>query len=93
MHAKALAALKSGGLLVLEAFRPEQIERQAAGARGGPRDAALLYPLAALRADFAGEEVLLLEAAEAADEEGVLHVGDSALVRRRRGLCRNLAPA
>lgn len=87
LHAKALAALKPGGLIVLEAFRPEQIERQAAGARGGPRDAALLYPLEALRADFSGEDILLLEAAEAPMEEGVLHVGDSAvaraLVRRR----------
>ncbi len=87
LHERALAALKPGGLIVLEAFRPEQIERQAAGARGGPRDAALLYPLEAVRDDFASAEVLLLEAAEAPMEEGVLHVGLSAVVRalvRRR---------
>ena len=65
VHAKALKALKPGGLIVLEAFRPEQIERQAAGTRGGPRDAALLYSVEALAKDFAGEEILLLEAAEA----------------------------
>jgi protein-L-isoaspartate O-methyltransferase len=87
LHERALAALKPGGLIVLEAFRHEQIERQAAGARGGPRDKALLFSLEALRDDFARGEVLLLEAAEAPMEEGVLHVGDSALVRalvRRR---------
>jgi hypothetical protein len=97
LHERALAALKPGGLLVLEAFRPEQIERQAAGARSGPRDAALLCPPDALGTDFAGEEILLLEAAEAPMEEGVLHVGDSAvvraLVRRRWGGCPSLAPA
>jgi cyclopropane fatty-acyl-phospholipid synthase-like methyltransferase len=87
LHRRALSALKPGGLLVLEAFRPEQIERQAAGARGGPRDPALLYPPDALRADFAEGDILLLEAAETAMEEGHLHVGMSAVVRalvRRR---------
>ena len=43
LHAKALAALKPGGLIVLEAFRPEQIERQKQGVRGGPHDVELLY--------------------------------------------------
>ena len=87
LHARALAALKPGGLLVLEAFRPEQIVRQGAGARGGPRDAALLYPLDALNADFAEAEILAIEEAEVPLDEGALHVGPSAIVRvlaRRR---------
>src|SRR5271165_3589026 len=78
VHAKAIGALKPGGIIVLEAFRPEQIERQAAGARGGPRDAALLYAPEALRADFGGEDVLMLEAAEAG-----LSAVVRGLVRRR----------
>ena len=81
LHAHALSALKPGGLVVLEAFRPEQIERQKAGARGGPRDAALLYSLDDLKSDFAGEDILTLEAAEANLSEGALHVGPSAVVR------------
>lgn len=81
LHRRALFALKPGGLLVLEAFRPEQIERQAAGSRGGPRDPALLYPLDALSADFADGDIQRLEAADAAMEEGHLHVGMSAVVR------------
>jgi hypothetical protein len=72
---------------VLEAFRPEQIERQTAGARGGPRDVTLLYSPEALRADFASEDILSLDVAEVDLSEGPLHVGPSAVVRalvRRR---------
>lgn len=81
LHALALAALKPGGRIVLEAFRPEQIERQRTGARGGPRDAALLYTLDDLRVDFAAAELETLEACEVDLREGELHVGPSAVVR------------
>ena len=81
VHAKALKALKSGGLIVLEAFRPEQLLRHAAGARGGPRDKMLLHSVAALQEDFSAEDILLLEEAEARVDEGHLHVGESAVVR------------
>ena len=81
VHAKALKALRRGGLIVLEAFRPEQLDRHAAGTRGGPRDPALLYSVEALREDFAAEEILLLEAADARVDEGHLHAGESAVVR------------
>jgi hypothetical protein len=81
VHGRALAALKPGGLLILEAFRPEQLAAQAAGARGGPRDAHLLYSVADLAADFAGQDILELAEASAVLEEGSLHVGPSAIVR------------
>ncbi len=81
LHAKALAALKRGGLIVIEAFRPEQLAAQAAGARGGPRDARLLYSRADLAADFAGQEIVELSEASVALDEGALHVGASAVVR------------
>ena len=81
LHASALAALKPGGCIVLEAFRPEQIVRQKTGARGGPRDVALLYSLDDLREDFAGAEILELAEADVDLSEGALHVGPSAVVR------------
>ena len=67
--------------LILEAFRPEQLAARAAGARGGPREAQLLYSVADLSADFAGQDVLELAEASAVLEEGALHVGASEIVR------------
>jgi SAM-dependent methyltransferase len=87
LHAKAAAALKPGGLIVIEAFRPEQLARQAEGARGGPHARELLYAADDLRADFAGLELIALEEADADLEEGALHVGRGAVTRaivRRR---------
>lgn len=81
LHAHALAALKPGGCIVLEAFTPSHLENQKAGAKGGPRDAALLYSAGDLRADFAGAVIELLEETEVDLREGALHVGRSAVVR------------
>ena len=81
LHARALAALKPGGCIVLEAFTPSHLENQKAGAKGGPRDAALLYTAEDLRADFAGAVIELLEETEVDLHEGALHVGRSAVVR------------
>ncbi len=81
LHAKVTRALRPGGIVILEAFRPEQIVRQAAGARGGPRDVDLLYRLDDLAADFADLETLESAEAETVLAEGALHVGPSAVVR------------
>ena len=81
MHACAVAALKPGGRIVLEAFTPAQLERQREGARGGPREAALLYTRDDLRADFAALDIELLEEAEEQMDSGALHVGRGAMVR------------
>ena len=81
VHGRALAALRPGGLLILEAFRPEQLAAHAAGARGGPREAHLLYSVADLSADFAGQDILELAEASAVLEEGALHIGASEVVR------------
>ena len=76
-----LAALRPGGLLILEAFRPEQLAAHAAGVRGGPRVAHLLYSVADLSADFAGQDIVELAEASAVLEEGALHIGASEVVR------------
>ena len=81
LHRQALAALRPGGRIVLEAFSPAQLLRQSAGVRGGPREAALLYSLEDVREDFLGAELLQLREAETDLAEGALHVGLSAVVR------------
>jgi SAM-dependent methyltransferase len=81
LHALALASLKPGGRIVLEAFRPAQIERQKAGMRGGPRDVALLYSVEDLSQDFAAGEILQLGEYDVELREGALHVGHGAVVR------------
>jgi SAM-dependent methyltransferase len=81
VHSRALAALKPGGRIVLEAFTPAHLLKQAEGARGGPREEGLLYSATDLRGDFAGAEIEVLEEVEVELKEGALHGGASAVVR------------
>lgn len=77
VHAKAAAALKPGGLVILEAFRPAQLGRTS----GGPKDTALLYAPQDLKEDFAGLDIRLLEEAMTDLKEGALHDGLAATIR------------
>lgn len=69
-------ALKPGGLLLLEGYRPEQI----AYGTGGPKVEENLYTEAMLREAFAGMTIELLDAYDAEIEEGSGHAGMSALI-------------
>ena len=69
-------ALKPGGLLLLEGYRPEQI----AYATGGPSAVENLYTEAMLREAFADLQILELSAYDAVIEEGAGHSGRSALI-------------
>lgn len=71
-----LRALKPGGLLILQGYRPKQLEYRT----GGPSSAENLYTAETLREEFSAMEILHL--AEHDDEicEGVGHCGMSALV-------------
>jgi hypothetical protein len=69
-------ALKPGGLLLLEGYRPEQL----AYGTGGPAQVENLYTEALLRDAFAGLEILELAAYDAAVDEGPAHSGMSALI-------------
>jgi cyclopropane fatty-acyl-phospholipid synthase-like methyltransferase len=77
LHQAMLVALKPGGLLILEAFTPEQLNY----ASGGPRAPEMLYTAGMLRADFAGGEVLELTETHAELAEGRYHSGLAAVVR------------
>jgi len=81
MHRAMLDALKPGGMLILEAFREEQLEFQKVHHSGGPKTADMLYSRAKLTADFTGASILLLEEAEVELDEGHRHKGRAAIVR------------
>lgn len=49
VHRRLVQALKPGGLLVLEAFHPQQLNYSS----GGPKNSEMLYKLDSLLADFA----------------------------------------
>jgi len=85
VHARAQAALRPGGLLILEAFTP----RQLAFSSGGPKDAALLYERDVIRRDFPWLAWDPLREEEIDLDEGPLHQGRAAVLR---GLGRLGAP-
>ncbi|MBS1245925.1 MAG: SAM-dependent methyltransferase [Proteobacteria bacterium] len=85
MHRRMFEALKPGGVLILEAFTPEQLTYKS----GGPPVAEMLYTADMLRIDFAGGEILFIEEAIAELTEGNYHRGAGAVVRlvlRRPGM-------
>ena len=76
LFAAMIAALKPGGLLLMQGYRPEQL----AYGTGGPPDAANMYTEALLREAFAGLEILSLRAHDSDLSEGKAHRGPSALI-------------
>lgn len=70
------AALKPGGLLLLQGYRPEQL----AYATGGPSDAQSLYTEPMLREAFAALQIELLRVHDSEIHEGSGHAGMSALI-------------
>ncbi|HEU4735352.1 MAG TPA: class I SAM-dependent methyltransferase [Kofleriaceae bacterium] len=83
VHAAIPAALCPGGILILEAYRPRQLEL----GTGGPKDVALLPTLDELRTELAGLELLIARETDREIHEGRAHSGPSATVQvvgRRR---------
>ena len=77
LHRRMFEALKPGGVLILEAFTPEQLKYKT----GGPPVAEMLYTADMLRIDFAGGEFLLIEELVTELAEGKYHHGPAAVVR------------
>jgi cyclopropane fatty-acyl-phospholipid synthase-like methyltransferase len=73
---KMKKALRKGGILLLEGYRPEQI----AYATGGPSAVENLYTADMLREAFADFEILRLDSYDAEISEGAAHSGMSALI-------------
>lgn len=68
--------LKPGGMLLLQGYRPKQLEY----GTGGPPHAENMYTAAMLREAFAGMEILHLKEHDSVIAEGSGHVGMSALI-------------
>jgi SAM-dependent methyltransferase len=80
VHRKVASALRTGGLLLLEAFHPRQLGR----ASGGPKEVELLYTLEDVRADFNDRlDEELGEELETRLDEGPGHQGMAAVTRYR----------
>jgi cyclopropane fatty-acyl-phospholipid synthase-like methyltransferase len=77
VHASMLRAVKPGGMVILEAFTPAQLQHSS----GGPKQAELLYTAEMLRRDFAPAEALELEEKERQLDEGRMHRGLASVVR------------
>jgi SAM-dependent methyltransferase len=77
VHRRAVAALRPGGHLILEAYSPRQL---ALGTGGPPRLELLIEP-ADLRRELAGLELPILRETRRSIEEGPWHRGESAVVQ------------
>lgn len=69
-------ALRPGGLLLLEGYRPEQLSYRT----GGPPDAERMYTRAILEAAFGDFSKLDIQEYDSVLNEGTAHVGMSALI-------------
>lgn len=86
LHALMLRALRPGGLIVLEAYTPRQLEHRKAGIQGGPPPE-MLFTADLLRVDFGTMDVIELGEVDTTLAEGKRHVGPASVVRlvaRRR---------
>lgn len=77
VHRRVVAGLKPGGAVVLEAYRPEQLQYRT----GGPPDAALMMSEETLREDFAGLEIVHCVETVRDVTEGRGHTGRAAVVQ------------
>ncbi len=77
VHAQIPLALRAGGCLVLESYRPEQL----ALGTGGPKDVALLPTLADLRDELRPLELVVARDVDREIHEGRFHAGPSATIQ------------
>jgi SAM-dependent methyltransferase len=77
IHRAMVEALKPGGIIILQAFSPEQLRYTS----GGPKQADMLCTADLLRKEFAGAEALELEEKVVELEEGHMHSGLGAVVQ------------
>jgi len=77
LHERCINGLVPGGVIILEAYTPEQLQFKT----GGPPDEARLVSASMLQNDFAGLVMIRLEQVERLVNEGVYHSGLGAVVQ------------
>ena len=77
VHRQAVAGLRPGGVLVLEAYRPEQLRLKT----GGPPVAEMMMTLPDLRAELRGLDLAIARELTREVHEGKYHEGTSAVVQ------------
>ena len=77
VHRRAWAALRPGGVFLMEAFNPAQLARSS----GGPKDVALLFTPELLRGDLPEARFEVLEVATIELAEGPYHIGPAEVLR------------
>jgi len=77
LHARVVKALKPGGVFILEAYTPKQLEYRT----GGPSTPELLMTLAELKEELAGLEFKHARELERTVNEGPFHSGHAAVVQ------------
>lgn len=80
VHRAAWNALKPGGLFILQAFSPRQLQMRKQGAEGGPRIVENLYTVDLLRSDLPGASFDQLEDIDV-ELHGLSHHGRCAVLR------------
>ena len=78
LHAACVRALRPGGVMILEAYTPRQLERPGVG---GPPNAALLMTPDGLREELAGLDFERCEEVDRDIAEGRFHTGPSTTVQ------------
>lgn len=78
VHGRVVEALRPGGIFLLEAYTPEQLETSGIG---GPSDPDMLLTVEKLKIELGALEILLAREVVRQIDEGELHKGESAVVQ------------
>ena len=81
-HQKLARLVKPGGYLIVEGFSKRHLEYNSVNERaGGPKEWSMLFSLEELETDFSDFEIHFSEETTVQLNEGLYHVGESAVVR------------
>ncbi|MEO6358667.1 MAG: class I SAM-dependent methyltransferase [Ferruginibacter sp.] len=77
IHQKAIQWLKPGGIIIMEAFNPNQLQNNS----GGPKDLSMLYTKEILKEDFRQLQTELSQTVQTTLSEGKYHEGMADIIQ------------